>query len=73
MWLDTGELVRLLEKLDATQAALRAYLADDTSDEAPLEKLGGCLEEMRQMVYRDIASADSPADIHAGKVREYKI
>lgn len=73
MWLDTGELVRLLEKLDATQAALKAYLADDTSDDAPLERLGGCLEEMRQMLYRDIASADAPADIHAGKGKEYRL
>lgn len=67
MWLDTGELIRLVEKLDATQDALRTYLADDTSDEAPLEKLGGCLEEMRQMLYRDIASADAPAEARAGK------
>lgn len=71
MWLDTAELVRLIEKLDEAQAALRGYLADDTSDEERLTELSSKLGEMRGMVYRDIASADNPADI--GKGKEYRL
>ena len=73
MWIDTAELVKLIEKLDEAQAALREYLADDTDDEEHLTALSGKLGEMRGMVYRDIASADSPAEIKAGKGKEYKL
>ena len=60
MWLDTGEMVELVKKLDEAEAALSAYIADDTNDEANLTKVSDALSEMREMVYGDIASADSP-------------
>lgn len=60
MWIDTGELVKLIEKLDETQSALQAYFADDTNDEEHLRKVGERLAEMRLALYRDIAQADKP-------------
>ena len=63
MWLDTGEMVELVKKLDEAEAALSAYIADDTSDVANLTKVSDALAEMREMVYSDIASADSPKEI----------
>ena len=60
MWLDTGEMVELFKKLDDVDAALSAYIADDTSGLANLTKVSDALAEMREMVYSDIASADSP-------------
>lgn len=63
MWIDTGELVRLLEKVDEAEAILRG--ADEN---ATWDDFGEVLEELRKLIYRDIALADNPslADGKAG-------
>lgn len=72
MWIDAGELVGLLEKIDEAEASLGAYLADDTSDEENLRKAADALAELRKLVYRDIASADGLAEAGGGG-RKYRI
>ena len=72
MWLDTGELVRLVEKLDEAEALLAAYFADDTGEEESLRKAAAVLAEMRKMAYRDIASADEPLFGDTGGLIELK-
>ena len=60
MWIDTGELVKLIEKVDEAERILGG------SGELELDELGAVLGELRRLLYRDIASADSPAE-QAGK------
>ena len=55
MWIDTGELIRLLEKLDEAQAAVSAGSVDPAA-------MAQWIAETRAMVYADIAQADAPAD-----------
>ena len=72
MWIDAGELVGLLEKIDEAEASLGAYLADDTSDGENLRKAADALAELRKLVYRDIASADGLSEAGGGG-RKYRI
>ena len=65
MWIDTGELVRLVEKVDEAEGVL--------AGSADLDELGAVLGELRRLIYRDIALADEPAlaDGKAGGGRKY--
>lgn len=68
MWLETGELVRLLEKVDDAAAQVNEYFGSgaDAGAEEPVARIGAVLGELRKLIYADIARADAdPPEVEA--------
>lgn len=75
MWLETGELVKLVELLDGAESQLGAYFGNgaEAGSDDPINKCAALLREMRKRLYADIAAADAPTELSAPKGREYKL
>ena len=75
MWLETGELVKLVELLDGAESRLGAYFGNgaESGSDDPLAKCAERLREMRKLLYADLAAADGPQELPAHKGREYKL
>lgn len=71
MWIETGELVKLVEQLDKAEAQLNAYFGTgiEAGSDGQIVKCGTVLRELRRLLYADLAAADGAQDAYPSKQR----